>query len=150
MPVLPEELRAHLADTRLEVLPEDYYLISLPPDGKVIPGEWYRPATTRFALFLREPKQISLVVARRKWLRMQNLFTSYEVTGPMKVLTFDKKISMRVCGYMSAIGNVLVEAKLCVIPVSTLNRDHILVKKGDLPRTVKVLRQFIEECKKTN
>jgi hypothetical protein len=148
MPALTKELRKHLAQTRLEVLPEDYYLVSLPPDGKLIPGEWYRPATTRFALFLREPRQISLVVARRKWLRMRNLFDKYEVAGPMKVLTFDKKISMRVCGYMSAIGNVLVAAKLCVIPISTMTRDHILVNKGDLPRTVKLLREFIEECRK--
>lgn len=148
MPGLTKELRNHLAQTKLEVLPEDYYLVSLPPDGKLIPGEWYRPATTRFALFLREPRQVSLVVARRKWLRMRNLFEKYEVAGPMKVLTFDKKISMRVCGYMSAIGNVLVSAKLCVIPISTMTRDHILVNKSDLPRTVKLLREFIEECKK--
>jgi len=148
MPALSEELRSHLASTNLIVLPEDYFIITLPPDAKLLPGEWYRPATTRFAVFMREPKQITLVVARRKWIRMQNLFDTYEVTGPVKVVTFDKKISMRVRGYMSAIGNELVKAKLQVIPLSSLTRDHILVNKNDLPRTVKVLRQFIEKCKK--
>lgn len=148
MPPLSEELKSHLASTNLVLLPEDYFIISLPPDAKLLPGEWYRPATTRFAVFLREPKQTTLVVSRRKWIRMQKLFETYDVTGPFKVVTFDKKISMRVCGYMSAIGQVLVEAKLQVIPLSSLTRDHILVNKSDLPRTVKVLRQFIEKCKK--
>ncbi|MFH1574823.1 MAG: ACT domain-containing protein [Acidobacteriota bacterium] len=148
MPVISAELRKLFAQTNLMVLPEDYYSVKLPLDVKPIPGEWYRPATTRFAVFMREPRQISLIVARRKWLRMQNLFDRFEVSGPMKVVSFDTEFAGKVCGYMATIGSLLADEELCAIPISTVGRDHILVNKQDLPRTVKVLRGFIDKCRK--
>jgi len=148
MRAISPDFKKLLAHTKLLVLPEDYFVIQLPLDAKLIPGEWYRPATTRFALFIREPKEISLVVARRKWLRMQNIFDSYKVSGPVKVIAFDSHLSMVAPGYMAAIGCVLEESKIRVAPVSSFSRDHILVEKKDLPRTVKLLRQLIQECKK--
>ena len=93
MAPLSPELKELFGRTKLVVLPEDYYLIHLPVDAKPIPGEWYRPATTRFAVFIREPDEITLIVARRKWLRMQNLFDKYyyqsvsDATTSLGVLT---------------------------------------------------------------
>ncbi len=143
----PSDLKKLLVRTRLSVLPEDYFAIRLPLDSKVIPGEWYRPATTRFAVFIREPREINLIVARRKWLRMQSIFETYKVTGPFKVIGFNGKLSMVAPGYMSAIGSALYDAKISVLPVSTLCRDHILVQKQDLPRAVRILRHLIRSCR---
>jgi hypothetical protein len=148
MPALSANLTELLSRTKLVVLPEDYFVVYLPLDAKPIPGEWYRAATTRFAVFIREPKVVTLVVARRKWLRMQNIFEKYEVVGPMKVISFDVKLSLVATGYMAAIGSVLIESNLSAVPISSFRHDHILVPKGDLPRTVRVLRQFLESCKK--
>jgi hypothetical protein len=148
MAVLSADLKKLLARTRLSVLPEDYLAIRLPLDSKPIPGEWYRPATTRFAVFIREPKEISLIVTRRKWLRMQSIFNRHKVSGPMKVVAFDCKLSMVALGYMAAIGGVLAASKISVVPISTISSDHILVKKADLPRTVRLLRNLIQSCKK--
>jgi hypothetical protein len=148
MAVLSANLKKLLVRTKLSVLPEDYFVVRLPLDSKPIPGEWYRPATTRFAVFVREPKEISLIVPRRKWLRMQSIFEKYKLSGPMKVISFDRKISMVVPGYMSAVGEVLAEAKISVLPVSTLATDHVLVQKADLPRTIRLLRNFVQNCGK--
>jgi hypothetical protein len=137
-----------LGKTKLVVLPEDYYVISLPVDAKPIPGEWYRPATTRFAVFIREPNEITLVVPRRKWLRMQHMFDRYDVSDPMKVITFDIKLSFNVYGYIAAISRVLADAGISVLPMSSFKRDHILVQKKDLPRSVKLLRQYLLSFKK--
>ncbi len=148
MPAPSAELRKLLTQTDLVVLPEDYVLVFLPEEVKSIPGEWFRPATTRFAVFIREPKVITMAVTRRKWLRMQNMFKKYEVTGPMKVISFDVKLSLVATGYMSAIGSVLTEANISAVPISSFKHDHILVPKADLPRTVRLLRNFLESCKK--
>ena len=147
MAVLSGELKNLLVRTKLSVLPEDYLVIRLPKDSKPIPGEWYRPATTRFAVFIKENNETSLIVSRRKWLRMQSIFDRSVVSEPMKVIAFDFKLSMVVPGYMSAIGGVLADAKINVLPVSTLASDHILVKKADLPRAVRLLRHLIQKCK---
>jgi hypothetical protein len=146
MAALNAALKKVLVRTKLAVLPEDYFVIQLPLDSKPIPGEWYRPATTRYAVFIREMKEIILIVARRKWLRMQSIFEKYKVSGPMKVIVFDKKLSMTAPGYMSAVGSALAEAKISVLPISTMSSDHILVKKADLPRAVRLLRQLIQMC----
>jgi len=148
MPALSAELRSLLTRTKLTVLPEDYFVVCLPVNVKLIPSEWFRPATTRFAVFIRAPKVITLVVPRRKWLRMQNIFDKYEVSGPMKVVSFDVKLSLVATGYMAAVGSVLTESNVSAVPISSFKRDHILVPKSELPRTIKVLRQFLGSCKR--
>lgn len=148
MPELTPELRELFARTKLVVLPEDYYMVRLPVDAKPLPGEWYRPATTRFATFIRDSEEITLVVPRRKWLRMHSLFETFELSKPMKVVTFDVKLALNVYGYIAAVGAVLADARISILPMSSFNRDHIVIAKEDLPRAVKVLRHFLQDCKK--
>lgn len=147
MPARVADLYKLLGRTKLVVLPEDYFLVRLPVETKPIPVEWSRPAVTHFGAFIREPHEITLVVARRKWLRMQSIFDEYDVSEPMKVITFDIKLSLTVYGYIAAISRVLADAKISVVPMSSFNRDHILVSKKDLPRSVRLLRHFLQECK---
>lgn len=148
MAELSAELKELLGSTNLVVFPEDYVAVSLPVGIQAIPGEWFRPATTRFALVIQEPKSIMMVVPRRKWLRMQGMFDTYDVKGPLKVVSFNKKLSLVASGYMCAIGSVLTDANISAIPISSLKSDHIIVPKPDLPRTVKVLRELLQSHKK--
>jgi hypothetical protein len=148
MSELPAKLRELLARTKLVVFPEDYVVVYLPLNIPSIPAEWFRPATTRFAAVIQEPKMITMVVPRRKWLRMKGMFEKYEVNGPLKVLCFDAKLSLVASGYMSAIGSVLTDANISAIPIFSFKGDHIIVPKADLPRTVKVLRKYLSGLKK--
>jgi hypothetical protein len=148
MAAISVELKSLLTRTNLVVFPEDFVVVYLPVDIKAIPGEWFLPATTRFAVVIQEPQMITMVVPRGKWLRMQNMFENYEVEGPFKVICFDVKLSMVASGYMAAIGSVLTEAHLSSVPISSFKHDHILVPKADLPHTVRVLREFLDSCKK--
>jgi hypothetical protein len=145
---LSKELKGLLARTKLVVFPEDYVVVYLPLDGPYIPGEWFRPATTRFAAVIQEPNVITMVIPRRKWLRMKNIFDKYDVNGPLKVISFDVKLSLPASGYMSAIGTVLTNSDISAIPIFSFKGDHIIVPKADLPRTVKVLREFLAGFKK--
>jgi hypothetical protein len=45
---------------------------------------------------------------------------------------------------------VLTEAKICALPISSFKHDHIIVPKAELPRAVKVLREFLGSVKKKN
>jgi hypothetical protein len=148
MPALTPELERLLAQTRLELLPEDYYIVRLPADTKAIPGEWYRPATTRFAVFIRAPRGITLVVSRRKWLRMQNLFESYDISQPMRVMTLDLEIPLGTAGYVAALAGPLAAAGISIVPIAGYDRDHIIVQKQDLPRAARVLREFLAGCRR--
>jgi hypothetical protein len=81
---------------------------------------------------------------------MQHIFEKYEVSGPMKVITFDIKLSLAVYGYIAAVSHALAEAKISVLPMSSFNRDHILVLKKDLPRSVRILRQLVLDSRKVS
>jgi hypothetical protein len=148
MRALSADLKKLLTRTSLVVFPEDYVIVYLPIGIQAIPGEWFRPATTRFAAVIQEPKLITMVIPRQKWLRMQNMFEKYDVSGPYKVISFDVKLSLVATGYMAAFGSVLREAKISALPISSFKHDHIIVPKAELPRTVKVLRHFLATCKK--
>jgi hypothetical protein len=148
MPAIPADLKRLLTRTKLVVFPEDFVVVYLPIDVKAIPGEWFQPVTTRFSAVIQEPDMITMIVPRSKWLRMQSMFDKCEVNGPMKVISFDLKLSQTAKGYMAAIGSVLTEAKISAVPISSFKHDHILVAKQDLPRTVRVLRDFLSAYKK--
>lgn len=152
MTALSAELKELLTRTNIVVFPEDFVVVYLPVNIKAIPAEWFLPATTRFAVVIQEPKVITMVVPRGKWLRMQSMFENYEVevNGPFKVICFDVKLSLVASGYMAAIGSVLTESHLSSIPISSFKHDHILVPKADLPHTVRVVRNFLDSCKKKN
>ncbi len=147
MTAYPANLRKLFRRTKLVVLPEDYLMIRLPVDAKPIPGEWYRPLTTRYAVFVREPKDITLIIPRRKWLRMQTMFSQSQVSEPMKVVIFDIELGINVYGFIAAISRVLADDQISIMPVSSFHRDHILVRKTDLPRTVRSLRHFLQGFK---
>ena len=147
MSELSAELKKLLTRTNLVVFPEDYVVVYLPVGIQAIPGEWFRPATTRFALVIQEPRVITMVVPHRKWLRMQSMFDKYDVNGPFKIISFDVKLSLVATGYMCAIGSTLTEANISAIPISSFKGDHLIVPKADLPRTVKVLREYLHSCR---
>jgi hypothetical protein len=148
MAELSAELKDLLGRASLVIFPEDYVTVYLPVGIQAIPGEWFRPATTRFAVVIQEPKVITMIIPKRKWLRMQGMFDKYDVSGPFKIISFDIKLSLVAAGYMSSIGATLTEAGISAIPISSFKSDHILVPKGDLPRTIKVLRDLLHSCKK--
>jgi hypothetical protein len=145
---LSSELKGLLTQTNLVVFPEDYVVVYLPIGVHNILAEWFRPATTRFAAIIQEPKVITMVIPRSKWLRMKNMFDKYDVNGPLKVISFDIKLSLVTSGYMSAIGSVLTNSNINAMPIFSFKGDHIVVPKADLPRTVKVLRNFLNGFKK--
>ena len=150
MPAISAELKELLKKTELYIFPEDFVVVYLPHNVKTISGEWFRQATTRFALVIREPKLVTMVIPRRKWLRMQNIFEKYETNGSWKVISFKIKNKPVLNSYLAAVESALKDSKIRIMPVSTLRSCHILVPKLDLPRAVRLLRDFLENNKKKN
>jgi hypothetical protein len=148
MPALSTDVKKQLTQTSLVVFPEDYVAVYLPVGIKAISGEWFRPEKTRFAAVIQEPELITMVVPRRKWLRMRNIFEKYDVSGPLKAITFDVKLSLVAGKFRVVIASALADANINSIPISSFKRYHVVVPKADLPRTIRVLRNLIESGKK--
>lgn len=143
MPVLSTDIKKLLKRTSLVVFPEDYVAVYLPIGPKAIPAEWFRPDTTRFAAVIQEPELITMILPRRKWRLMKNMFETYDVSDALKAITFDVKLSLVAGRFRVAIASALAEANINSIPISSFRRCHVVVPKADLPRTVRVLRDLI-------
>jgi hypothetical protein len=148
MPAQDADLKKLLTSTKLIVFPEDYIAVYLPTGAKTIPGEWFLPSTTRFATVIQEPKLVTMIVPLRKWLRMQSMFEKYDVSGALKVISFDVKLSLVAGSFRIAIASLLSEHNISSLPISSFKRYHTIVPKKDLPRTVKVLRKFLDSARK--
>jgi hypothetical protein len=142
MPSVSEKAKQPAGRAKLTIFPEDYYVIHLPSNTKEFPSEWYRQATTRFAVFIRQPDEITLVVTRRKWLRMRNIFPKYVQSPPMKIVALDKDL-VRAAGGYTAMSTAMAGAKIAATPISSFSFDHLLVPKANLPRAMRVLRGYL-------
>jgi len=143
MPEPTAKLRKELDLIRLKVLPEDYLFVQLPPDAKAIPGEWYRPATTQFAVFIRDPEEITLIVARRKWLGMRNLFSKCRVSRKVRVIMLDLRHLKDPTRCITLIGRTFVEAGIAAAPLASTHAIHVLVRRENLPKTIRALRGLL-------
>ena len=141
------DIKVPFASTKLSVLPDEFVVVYLPLDIEPLPPEWHRPSATRFGAIIRDPEELVLVVSRRKWLRMQSIFPKFEMDGPFKVIELIVDVVKPIPGYLSQLSAVISEAQIRAFPISSLRRNHILVQKRDLPRTMRILRKFIEQCK---
>ena len=148
MPARSADLKKLLTSTKPIVFPEDYIAVYLPTGTKMIPGEWFLPATTRFATVIQEPKLVTMIVPLRKWLRMQSMFEKYDVSGALKVISFDVKLSLVAGNFRVAMASLLSENNISCLPISSFKRYHLIVPKEDLPRTVRVIRRFLDSSKK--
>jgi hypothetical protein len=148
MPSISTKAKKTAARAKLTIFPEDYFVIHLPSDAKEIPGEWFHQATTRFAVFIRQPDEITFVVARKKWLRMKSIFQKFEQSAPMKIVALDKALVRDTGGY-PAIATVMAGAKIGATPISSFSFDHLLVPKANLPRAIRVLRGSLQGGKKS-
>ena len=148
MQAISEDLKKLLTRTKLVVFPEDYIAVYLPIGVKTIPVEWFRPATTSFAAVLQESRLVTMILPLRKWLRMQSMFDKYDISSPLKVMNFDVKSSLDAGAFRAAISSIMAESGISSIPISSFKSYHIIVPKGDLPRTVKALRKFLDGFKK--
>ncbi len=143
MSELTADLRKQLGRVQHRVLPEDYLVVHLPLDAKPIPGEWYRPATTRFAAFIRDPESVTLIVARRKWVAMKNLFRESRISKTVRVITLlvPRLKDPEAC--LTVIARALAESGLGAAPLSSFHRNHILVPKENLPKAIRLLRGIL-------
>jgi hypothetical protein len=141
------DLRDFYAQTKISVLPQDYVVVYLPLETKQLSSEWFQPSTTRFLVVIREADRFVLVLPKGKWLQMQSIFENeYEVDGPLKVIDLAIEAGKAMPGYLTHIGAIMTQERIRTFPISSFRRNHLMVSKADLPRTVKVLREFFDRC----
>lgn len=149
MPHMPtEEMIPVFASTKLIRHPRDYMIVSLPVGEKERALEVFKPLMP-FSSVTIDSEEISLILGADDWETIRHQFKEYQVEGPYTGITFDIVLDLSLVGYLSVVSAVLAEAGISIYAVSTYLRDHILVKKLEADKAMKVLGELVKRCRDT-
>lgn len=132
--------------TELKVWPEDYALLRFPPACRAQVLEILKQqARAGFSLFLEESEEISLLVPFESAARYAG--ASMETSDPLRVITFDTKLPMDLCGFFAPAAERLALAGISILPWAGFRTDHLGVPAEQFEAAVNVLRDWIAFCR---
>ena len=126
---------------------DDYILVSLSPREDI---SGFQSRLSPFMSISRDYNETSVVLKHVEWLSLREHLDEYKEDGPYRLITFDIVLDLSLIGYLSVVSGLLAENGISIYALSTFLRDHILVKKEDSGKAVKVLNELIDRCKHTN
>ncbi len=65
-----------------------------------------------------------------------------EIEKGWKILTFDMVLPFELTGFLSKVALLFADAKIGIFAISSFSTDHVLIKKEDLDKGKKVLKDL--------
>jgi hypothetical protein len=147
MKPIPDGIRKILAATIVREHPDDYSIvyIDLADEEKAMAAmKDLKP----FSSVTYTEDEISMVLRVSDWSKLKKGFPSHKEEGPYKLITFDIVLDLSIIGFLSVVSTALAENEIAIYALSTYLKDHILVKKADAPKAIRVLRELVEDAKR--
>ena len=142
-----ERTRSLWAQTRLEVWPEWYRLVSFPTAQGAAAASLLAASAGRFCALVLERDELSLTVAEDVWRKSPLRDMARSEIGPLRAITFSLSLDLDVVGYLAPAAARLADAGISVVPQCAASRDHLLVPAHRLEDAVRVLEQLIRDCR---
>ncbi|MCX6641844.1 MAG: ACT domain-containing protein [Candidatus Bathyarchaeota archaeon] len=139
-------MRKLFSEVKIREHNEDYTVISLGLEEAGKAGA----ILTKFTPFCSvtcDTFEVSVISKTVEWHRVKCEFTRFSEAGPYRVLTFDIVLDLAIIGFMAVVSSVLAENGVSIYPISTYLRDHILVKKEDAEKAIRLLNELVEDCR---
>jgi uncharacterized protein len=136
-----------LLETRVEVAPENFFLISLSHQSwqNLLENPELSPRMTAPFMIFRDKWEVTLLLDEVDFGTIRPAIRDAKREGLFRLLSFDIELDFSVVGFFSEIARILAEAKIPVIALSAFSRDHILIKQSDLPKTLKILGEYFAD-----
>jgi len=65
-----------------------------------------------------------------------------EIEKDWRLITFDVKLDFNLVGFIFQISSALAEVNISIFVISSYSTDHIMVKKKDLDKIIKILKNL--------
>lgn len=136
-----------LKQTRVEVTPETYTLISLRHEDwrKLLENAELSPRMTAPFAIIFDKHEVTLMLDEIDFGTMRHAVRDAKIERNFRLLTFEIVLNFNVVGFLAQVSRILAEAGISIVAVSAFSRDHLLIKQEDLARTLKVLGEHVEE-----
>jgi len=136
-----------LKTAKVEVAPETFFLISLPHKDwlKLLENPELSPRMSAPFMIFRDKWEVTLLLDEIDFGTIRYQIRDAKTAGNYRLLSFDVKLDFSVVGFLAEVARILAEAEISIIALSAFSRDHILVRQADLPKTLKVLGNYVAE-----
>jgi hypothetical protein len=139
----PEILR----QTRVEVAPETFFLISLKHTDwlKLLENPELSPRMTATFMIFRDKWEVTMLIDEIDFKTIRHAIRDAKIEGNFRLLSFDIELDFDTVGFLALISKILADADVSIVALSAFSRDHLLIKQEDLAKTLKVLGNHIAE-----
>ena len=136
-----------LRETRIEVAPETFFLISLTLQDwlKLLETPELSPRMTAPFMIFRDKWEVSLLLDEVDFKTIRYAIRDAKTEGSFRLLSFDVELDFETVGFLAQISKILAEANISIVALSAFSRDHLLIKQKDLPKALKVLGDYVSE-----
>ena len=136
-----------LRQTRVEVAPETFFLISLSPEEyrRLLENPELSPRGNAPFMLLSDRFEVTMLLDQKDWQTMRHAARNARVEGNFRLLTLNLELQWNVIGYYALVTKILADAEISVGALSAFSRDHLLIKQEDLAKALKVLSPYVEE-----
>ena|SRR5687768_843877 len=144
---MKERIFALLRQTKIEVAPEIFCLISLKKENwlKLLENPELSPRMTAPFMIFKERFEVTLLLDEIDFGTIRHALRDVKIEKNFRLLTFDIELDFTVVGFLAEVSRILAEADISIIALSSFSRDHILVKQNDLPKALLTLGKYVED-----
>ena len=136
-----------LRQTRVEIAPETFFLVSLPHKDwlKLLESPELSPRMSAPFMIFRDKWEVTLLLDEIDFRTIRHQIRDAKTAGNYRLLTFDVELDFSVVGFLAEVARILAEAEISIVALSAFSRDHVLIKQADLPKALKVLGGYVAE-----
>lgn len=141
------EVKELLKQTRVEVSPETYFVISLQVKEwqKLLENPELSPRMTAPFMIFKDKWEITLVIDETDFQTCRHAIRDAKIEGGFRLLSFDQILDFNVVGFLAEVTRLLADSNISIFAISAYSRDHLLIKQDDLAKALKVLGEVVEE-----
>lgn len=141
------DAKALLQNSRVEVAPETFYLISLRHEDwlRLLENPELSPRMTAPFMIFKDKFETTLLLDEIDFGTIRHAIRDAKTEGNFRLLTFDIKLDFTVVGFLAEVSGILAEAGVAIVALSAFSRDHLLIRQNDLAKALKVLGDHVKE-----
>ena len=136
-----------LRQTRVEVAPETFFLVSLTPEEyrRLLENPELSPRGEAPFMLLSDRSEVTMLLDQKDWQTMRHPARNAKVEGNFRLVTLNLELQWNIIGYYALVTKILADAEISVGALSAFSRDHLLIKQEDLAKALKVLSPYVGE-----
>lgn len=141
------EVAELLRRAKVEVAPATFVVVGLRhEDWKLLlENPEVSPRPEAVMMFLRDPREVTLVVEEEDWRAMRHVVRDARVEHGWRLVTLDVVLPWDVVGFLAHVTRILADEGISVGALTAYSRDHLLIKQENLGAALRALSPHVAE-----